>query len=147
MIAYICKFIIIILIISPVYLLLRRPWKCWNKREGALAVFILFTVALLALAFEGNYNAPSVMIEDMRYRVIAGEKINLVPFRTIGTFFRHFIPEVFLINIVGNIVMFMPWGFGLVSLNDSMFYETQLQVEFFLKEQPVEYGISQYSLL
>ncbi len=116
MTAYICKFIIIILIISPVYLLLRRPWKCWNKREGALAVFILFTVALLALAFEGNYSAPSVMIGNMRYRVIAGEKINLVPFRTIGTFFRHFIPEVFLINIVGNIVMFMPWGFGLVLL-------------------------------
>lgn len=116
MAAYICKFITIVLIISPIYLLLRRSWRHWDKRETALTVFILFTASLLALAFEGTYGTPSAMIESMRYRVISGEKINLVPFRTISTFFRHFIPNVFLVNIVGNIVMFMPWGFGLVLL-------------------------------
>ncbi len=116
MAAYICKFIAIVFIISPVYLLLRRPQRHWDKRETALTIFILFTVALLALAFEGTYGAPAAMIESMRHRVTSGEKINLVPFRTIGTFFRHFIPDVFLVNIVGNIVMFMPWGFGLVLL-------------------------------
>ncbi len=116
MAAYICKFIMIVLIISPIYLLLRRPWRHWDKRETALAVFILFTAALLALAFEGTYGTPSAMIESMRHRVISGERINLVPFRTIGTFFRHFMPDIFLVNIVGNIVMFMPWGFGVVLL-------------------------------
>ena len=116
MAAYICKFTTIVLIISPVYLLLRRPWWHWDKRETALTIFILFTVALLALAFEGTYGTPSAMIESMRHRVASGERINLVPFRTISTFFRHFIPDVFLVNIVGNIVMFMPWGFGLVLL-------------------------------
>ena len=116
MTAYICKFITIICIISPIYLLLRRPWRHWDKRETALTIFILFTVALLALAFEGTYGTPSAMIESMRHRVMSGERINLVPFRTISTFFCHFIPDVFLVNIVGNIVMFMPWGFGLVLL-------------------------------
>lgn len=116
MTAYICKFITIVFIISPIYLLLRRPWRHWDKRETALTVFILFTVALLALAFEGTYGTPSAMIKNMRHRVTSGEKINLVPFRTISTFFRHFILDVFLVNIVGNIVMFMPWGFGLVLL-------------------------------
>lgn len=74
MTTYICKFIMIALIILPVYLLLRRPWSHWDKRETALAVFILFIVALLALAFEGTYNTPAVMLESMRYRVTAGEK-------------------------------------------------------------------------
>ena len=116
MAAYICKFIMIVLIILPIYLLLRRPWRHWDKREAVLTVFILFTAALLALAFEGTYGTPSVMIESMRHRVVSGERINLVPFRTISTFFRHFMPDIFLINIVGNLVMFMPWGFGGVLL-------------------------------
>ena len=116
MIVYICKFSMIVLFISPIYLLLRRPWRHWDKRETALALFVLFTVALLALAFEGTYGTPSAMIESMHHRVTTGERINLVPFRTIGTFFRHFMPDIFLVNIVGNIVMFMPWGFGLVLL-------------------------------
>lgn len=70
----------------------------------------------MSIAFEGTYSTPAVMIESMRYRIVSGEKVNLVPFRTISTFFRHFVPDVFLVNIVGNIVMFMPWGFGLVPL-------------------------------
>ncbi|MDE7178050.1 MAG: VanZ family protein [Lachnospiraceae bacterium] len=116
MVVYICKFSMIALFISPIYLLLRRPWRHWDKREAALTVFILFTVALLALAFEGTYSTPSAMIENMRHRITSGERINLVPFRTISTFLRHFMPDIFLVNIVGNIVMFMPWGFGIVLL-------------------------------
>ena len=116
MAAYIFKFSIIVFVISPIYLLLRRPWRHWNEREIALTVFVLFTAALLVLAFEGTYSTPYAMIESMRHRVTSGERVNLVPFRTIRAFFHHFIPDVFLVNIVGNIVMFMPWGFGLVLL-------------------------------
>ncbi len=116
MAAYIFKFSMIVLVISPIYLLLRRPWRHWDKREIALTVFVLFTAALLVLAFEGTYSTPYAMIESMRHRVTSGERVNLVPFRTISTYFCHFIPDVFLVNIVGNIVMFMPWGFGVVLL-------------------------------
>lgn len=116
MVAYILKFSAMVLIAAPIYLLLRRPWRHWDKREVALTVFVLFTMALLALAFEGTYGTPSAMIESMRHRVTSGERINLVPFRTIGIFFQHFMLDIFLVNIVGNVVMFMPWGFGLVLL-------------------------------
>lgn len=75
--------------------------------------FWLYTAALLALALEGRYGNPVWMAEQAAGRIAAGEGINLVPFRTIGSFFKHFIPDVFMVNIVGNIVMFMPWGFGL----------------------------------
>lgn len=116
MVNYVFKFMIIAVVMTPFYLLLRRPFKRSGKREAALAVFVLFTMALLVLAFEGDYSRPSVMVRNAGQRIRSGERINLIPFRTIGTFFRHFIPDVFLVNIVGNILMFMPWGFGLVLL-------------------------------
>lgn len=116
MVNYVFKFIIIAVVMTPFYLLIRRPFKRSGKREAALAVFVLFTMTLLVLAFEGDYGRPSVMVRNAGQRIRDGERINLIPFRTIGTFFRHFIPDVFLVNIVGNILMFMPWGFGLVLL-------------------------------
>lgn len=116
MMIYVCKFMMIILLLLPAYLVVRRPWRQWNKREAALVFFTLFTVSLLVLAFEGTYRAPANMVESMRDRVVTGKKINFIPFQTIGTFFRNFEPDSFLVNIVGNIVMFMPWGFGLVLL-------------------------------
>lgn len=116
MINYIFKFIIIVMLMTPFYLLIRRPWKHGEKREVALAAFVLFTAALLTLAFEGNYGKPSAMVQSAWQRLLNGERINLIPFRTIGGFFCHFMPDVFFINIVGNIVMFVPWGFGLVLL-------------------------------
>lgn len=116
MVRYLFKLSIIILVVLPFYLLLRRPWKRKMKREWALGCFVLFTVGLLALALEGSYTNPVRMVQEAVRRFSAGERINLVPFRTIGSFFRHFNAEAFLINIIGNIVMFMPWGFGLVLL-------------------------------
>lgn len=116
MIDYIFKFIIIIFIVLPFYLLIRRPWKHPDKREAVLAIFTLFTIALLALAFEGTYGTPSVMLRSASKRIVEGKSMNFIPFKTIGAFFKHFVPDVFMVNIVGNIVMFMPWGFGLALL-------------------------------
>lgn len=64
----------------------------------------------------GRAQTPKAMAESAILRIKSGEGINLVPFRTIAGFFKHFIPDIFLVNIVGNIVMFMPWGFGLLLL-------------------------------
>lgn len=113
MLHYIIRFFIIMLILLPFYLLLRRPWKRERTREYALCLFTLFVLGLLVLALEGTYRAPSEMLQYARWRYRSGYAVNLVPFRTIGSFFRHFIPGVFMVNIVGNIVMFIPWGFGL----------------------------------
>ena len=116
MTGYLLKFGAIILILLPIYLLLRRPWKRWSKREAAIAVFVLFITALLVLALEGKYALPAEMISRAGERLKSGEGINFVPFRSIVSYFRHYGPELFLVNFWGNIVMFMPWGFGLVLL-------------------------------
>ena len=116
MTGYLLKCGAIILILLPIYLLLRRPWKRWSKREAAIAVFVLFITALLVLALEGKYALPAEMISRAGERLKSGEGINFVPFRSIVSYFRHYGPELFLVNFWGNIVMFMPWGFGLVLL-------------------------------
>ena len=110
---YLWKLCLYIIIMVPVYMLVRRPWKRKKEREWALGGFWLFMAALMALALEGEYGSPARMAADAAERIAAGNRISLVPFRTIGSFFQHFIFDIFMVNIVGNIVMFMPWGFGL----------------------------------
>lgn len=100
----------------PVYLIVRRPWKKWSKREAVLAVFVLFMAGLLPLALWGGYDSPGIMLQRACLRLRSGEGINLVPFRSIKIYFTHHSRDYFLVNFVGNIVMFMPWGFGLVLL-------------------------------
>ena len=115
-IRYLLQFIAIILMILPFYLILRKPWLRERNREIALGIFVLFMVGLLALAFQGIYRMPSRMLEDARSRLATGRGINLVPFRSIQAYFVHYDLDMFLVNFAGNIVMFMPWGFGLTLL-------------------------------
>lgn len=116
MIGYLLEFCVIIGVILPFYLILRKPWKKEPGREIALAVFILFMIGLLALALQGRYQMPSGMLELARERIVERVGINLVPFRSIQSYFIHYSLDGFLVNFVGNIVMFMPWGFGLTLL-------------------------------
>lgn len=116
MLWYIFKLCVIVLVVLPVYLLIRRPWKEKSVRAWAETAFMVFMAGLMALVLEGEYRNPIRMAETAAERIAAGEGINLIPFRTIGSFFRHFVLDDFMINVVGNIVMFIPWGFGLVLL-------------------------------
>lgn len=101
------------LVLLPFYLILRKPWTCPNsRREWAMGCFVLFMVSLLTLALEGDWSSPSAMLQRAGERLTTGENISLTPFYTISTFFRHCTLEVFLVNIVGNVLMFLPWGFG-----------------------------------
>lgn len=113
MYGYIGKLCVSMLALLPVYLLLRRPWKRKEKREWALGGFWIFMAALMVLVLEGQYGTPAQMAAAAAERIAAGEGINLVPFRTMGSFFQRFSGDIFRVNIVGNIVMFVPWGFGL----------------------------------
>ena len=112
---YLLKLFTIILISLPVYLLIRKPWRRKSTREWALGAFILFMTGLLVLTFDGVYKDPIWMLQDAARRLSSGDRVNLIPFRSILNFkYSYF--SVFMINIVGNIVMFIPWGFGLVLL-------------------------------
>lgn len=113
MIHYTFRFLMIILLMLPFYLLLRRPWKRDREREWALGIFILFTLGLLTLALEGDYRSPAAMIRAAGRRLATGHAINVTPFRTIRGFFRHSSTGNFMVNIVGNVIMFIPWGFSL----------------------------------
>ena len=113
MIQYTGKFCIIMLLALPLYLLIRRPWRREAKREWAMALFALWNLGLLVLALEGEYGSPAEMAGNAAARLATGEGVNLVPFRTIAAFFRHFHFDIFAINVVGNTVIFIPWGFGL----------------------------------
>ena len=113
---FILEFVVMMVLALPVWLLFRRPLRHWCRREAAVLAFALFMVALLVLALRGEYGPPSVLILRALERWQVRDRINLKPFYTIRTFFRHTPTSVFLVNIVGNLVMFMPWGFGLVLL-------------------------------
>lgn len=116
MISYLLRFGIILSAALPFWLLIRRPWKRKQPREWALGIFALFMAGLLTLALEGEYGTPAQMAGRAAARIRTGENVNLVPFRTVFRCIRYFDVDTFLVNIVGNIVMFVPWGFGLVLL-------------------------------
>ena len=86
-------------------MVIRRPFRRRDKREGALAAFILFTAALLTLAFEGTYQAPAAMAESMQQRLSSGEKINLIPFHTIRGFFCPFEADAFMVKVAYNVIL------------------------------------------
>lgn len=125
MVGYLIKWILLLLIMAPFYLWLRHPMKRIRSgakkdtrilaaREMALGLFIVFMASLLVLVFQGTYQAPAGMLQSAQDRIRQGIGINLMPFRTIGTYFEwHMGVDHFLVNILGNIVMFAPWGLGL----------------------------------
>lgn len=113
---YIRELLRVELVALPVYVLIRMPWMIWSKREAALGVFVLFMAGLLPLAFQGEYGSPGMMLHGALQRLQTGDGINLVPFRSIRSYFTHYSRGFFMVNFWGNIVMFMPWGFGLVLL-------------------------------
>lgn len=122
---YILKFLAVFIIMFPGYLFVRRPWKkCGSRkgraeglcREGALCLFVLFVAALMCLALEGEYGNPAEMLALAADRIAAGEGINMTPFHTIRLLLQSRDTDGILVNLVGNVVMFVPWGFGLVLL-------------------------------
>lgn len=90
----------------------------WLRREIVLAVFTLFMLGLLTLTFQnqGLYQLGEGggIVPRALSRLKTGIGTNFVPFRTIKRYIRRSLGwGLVMINIVGNIVMFLPWGLGL----------------------------------
>lgn len=109
MAVYIRLFVLLCVGLLPVWLLLRRPWRRTSPcREAVLAAFAVYVGALLCLVLRGTWGSPAAMLQSARARLISGENINLRPFGVMGQFRRF--DEAFWVYVVGNVVMFVPWG-------------------------------------
>lgn len=91
----------------------------YNKlREVFLGLFVVFMMALMVFVWQGEYHSPEVMLRIAESRLKTGEGMNLEPFHTIRNYYHVFgvKGDLFGINIIGNVLMFVPWGFGLLLL-------------------------------
>lgn len=113
---YIVSFLIIIAVALPVYLLLRRPWRYGEKREWLLGAFVIYFIALWILVLSGHYASPDDMAKDAVFRLRNLTNINIIPFRTIRSFISWGSADEVCVNIISNIVMFVPFGFCLPAL-------------------------------
>lgn len=87
---------------------------CRPAREIVMAVFVLFMLGLLTLTFrDGMHYLKAVTPAQAWTRLRRRVGVNFKPFHTIKRFLRASNPDLVRINIIGNIVMFVPWGLGL----------------------------------
>lgn len=107
-------FLIALCVATPIYLLLRMPWRKHDPREWALGMFWIFLIALGVMVFRGaTLPSDGDVLKAAAERLRTGYMINVIPLKTIRGYFTIKGSENYYINIVGNVVMFVPFGFGL----------------------------------
>ena len=103
------------LLLSPIYFVLRgiylrkRVFYVW--KELWYYSFFLFTVAI--------FSQTVIPSRDFFYTIETYQKVNLVPFQTINNYIRQLdgpIHTIALYNLLGNIVLFIPFGFFIPSI-------------------------------
>lgn len=107
------QFGMICLCVLPVWLLLRKPWKRTAPREVALGLFVMYIAALLVMALEGNWSSPVAMLQSARERLSTGENLRFTPFETIRQQLSTIHLDESRTQLLGNTLLFMPWGFFL----------------------------------
>ncbi len=70
-------------------------------------VYILLLLVVVTIKFRGSVSALADKICSTEF----GTNYNLVPFKTIGTQLEHISEGWAVINILGNIIPFVPFGF------------------------------------
>ena len=112
---YFKNIFIIMVLLLPVYYVVRfKILKCSTndkKREVIMLIFLLYMIALTSQAI-----LPKFIIDFSGIHIIeTGTHVfNLVPFKFLGDIYRETILKgdivFFLINIVGNTLLFVPIG-------------------------------------
>ena len=93
-----------------------QPWKRPWRRECMLGMFVAYIAALLVMALEGAWTAPADMLTAALDRIASQEGIYLTPLSTIGKQIRDLPSDESLTQLLGNTVLFAPWGFFLPML-------------------------------
>lgn len=124
---YVRNMLIYAIVLLPIYIIgrflyiKRKGRKIDWKREGILTIFSLYNIALASQTIIPNWNAgietdtgdPFIefsLVNDLSH-------LNFIPFHTIYDFSFNSNPgvdewsSVVLVNLVGNLVMFIPIGF------------------------------------
>lgn len=113
MIDRLTRFALICLCALPVWIILRRPWKRPVRREIVLGLFVAYIAALLIMALEGAWAAPANMLASARERLASLEGIHLTPFKTLSGQIAALPSDESLTQLLGNTLLFLPWGFFL----------------------------------
>ena len=128
---YFKNIFIIMVLLLPIYCLIRyKILKCKitdKKREIIMLIFLLYIVALTTQAVLPKFIIDFNGIHNIETGI---HKLNLVPFRFLVDIYNETIIKgdivFFLINIVGNTLLFVPLGFCIpllwnVSYSKAMF--------------------------
>ena len=103
----------------PVWAVLRGAWLLIRKprlrpaREVVMALFAAFMAALLCMALDGKWQAPEAMLQHAQERLSTMDRIHLRPFETIGRQLRALPGKTSATQLLGNTLLFAPWGFCL----------------------------------
>ena len=113
---YFKNIFIIMVLLLPIYYFLRfKIFKCNTndkKREVIMLIFVLYMIALTSQAI-----LPKFIINfDGIHNIETGtHRVNLIPFKFLRDIYNETIVKgdivFFLINIVGNTLLFVPLGF------------------------------------
>lgn len=83
--------------------------KVWKV---IFSIYILLVLNFIVIKFNGNIQYVINTIQSNMIRRNRGESfVNLVPFRTIGTYIGDLSFGIAFMNILGNIIPFIPMGF------------------------------------
>ena len=83
-----------------------------NYWKIIFVIYILMVINFVVVKFNGNiYHTISTIQMNIMRRTHGGSNYNLVPFQTIETYLSDLSFGVAFVNIVGNIIPFIPMGF------------------------------------
>lgn len=116
----------VLLVVMPLYMIGRYLWmKVFSRREEKtgtclreyfLGVYVVAITTILVFTLNGEWGSVGEMTSYAMWRVETGYGMNFVPFHTIAGYYsyRTVNSSLFYANVVGNVLLFIPWGFGLV---------------------------------
>lgn len=116
MIDRLTRFGLLCLCVLPMWVIVRKPWKRSAPREIAMSMFVAYIAALLVMALEGTWLAPADMLASARERLASMQDIHLEPFNTIRQQVEKLPSDESLTQLLGNSLLFMPWGIFLPML-------------------------------
>lgn len=95
------------------FALFRRSWRRPVIREIMLLLFTGCMAGVLLMTLQGSWAAPSQMLLSARSRLASLEKINLLAGETLHRTWYSAPDSPARKELIGNFVLFMPWGFFL----------------------------------